>query len=216
MDTVHDLGGMQGFGPIEVNAPPFAHDWERRMWALAKNIPGPPGSTIDWWRHIVERLPPAAYLSMPYFEKWCLTHMTDQITGGVFTLDEVVAGHTARRQDPPAPTGLPGARARLRANEYFFDRPLDTPPLFAPGDPVRTLAHVTANHTRLPRYARDRRGEILAHRGAHVFADLSATGVEEPRHLYTVVFAATELWGDEADPRDTVTLDLWESYLGPA
>jgi nitrile hydratase len=39
MDTVHDLGGMQGFGPIAVSAPPFAHEWERRMWALAKNPP---------------------------------------------------------------------------------------------------------------------------------------------------------------------------------
>ena len=32
-------------------------------------------------------------------------------------------------------------------------------------------------------------------------------------HLYTVVFAATELWGDDADHRDEVSLDLWESYL---
>jgi nitrile hydratase len=31
-----------------------------------------------------------------------------------------------------------------------------------------------------------------------------------------VVFAATELWADVEDPRDEVTLDLWQSYLEPA
>jgi hypothetical protein len=35
-------------------------------------------------------------------------------------------------------------------------------------------------------------------------------------HLYTVCVTATELWGPEVNPRDTVTLDLWESYLAPA
>lgn len=215
MDGIHDLGGMQGFGRVAVDAPPFAHDWERRMWAVAKNT-GAADWTIDWWRHMVERLPPPVYLSIPYFEKWCLTYMTGFISSGVFTMDEVLAGHTDRRQSPPAPSGLAGAMARLRANERFFDKPAESQPAFAAGDAVRTVATVSANHTRLPRYARDRVGKVLAHRGCHVFADRSAEGHEEGQHLYTVAFAAPELWGPEADPRDEVTLDLWESYLAPA
>ncbi|MDA0963379.1 MAG: nitrile hydratase subunit beta, partial [Proteobacteria bacterium] len=39
---------------------------------------------------------------------------------------------------------------------------------------------------------------------------------ETPEPLYTVVFAATDLWADAEDPRDEVTLDLWQSYLEPA
>ncbi|MEO0991683.1 MAG: SH3-like domain-containing protein, partial [Pseudomonadota bacterium] len=102
---------------------------------------------------------------------------------------------------------------RLKQNEVFFDRPMDTKPAFSEGDTVVTVAHVDARHTRLPRYARDRQGTVLAYRGAHLFADTSAEGREEPQHLYTVEFPATELWGPSADPKDSVTLDLWESYF---
>ena len=36
-----------------------------------------------------------------------------------------------------------------------------------------------------------------------------------PEPLYSVRFEATELWGDSAEPRQTVNIDLWESYLEP-
>ena len=72
------------------------------------------------------------------------------------------------------------------------------------------------NHTRLPRYARDTRGTIIAHHGCHFLPDEGAKGNHVGDHLYTVCFAAAELWGPEANPRDTVTLDLWERYLVPA
>ena len=73
-----------------------------------------------------------------------------------------------------------------------------------------------AGHTRLPRYARGRRGEIHHCHGAHVFPDSNAMGGGEcPQHLYTVVFPARELWGPEAEGDDKVYLDLWESYLEP-
>ncbi len=69
-------------------------------------------------------------------------------------------------------------------------------------------------HTRLPRYARGRTGVIERLHGAHVFPDSNAHGRgEDPRPLYTVRFTAQELWGEAADPRDGVRLDLWEPYL---
>ena len=72
-------------------------------------------------------------------------------------------------------------------------------------------------HTRLPRYARGSRGRIVLYHGAHVFPDTSAHDLGEcPEHLYTVRFEASELWGDTAEGRGTVNLDLWESYLAPA
>ena len=74
-----------------------------------------------------------------------------------------------------------------------------------------------AGHTRLPRYARGKAGSIVSHHGAHVLPDASAHGKGDmPQHLYTVRFAARELWGECANPRDSVHLDLWESYLEPA
>jgi nitrile hydratase len=67
MDGVHDLGGVQGFGPLEIDRdePPFHHDWEARMWGLNEAMTGDPGWTIDWWRH-VRLILPLDYLSRPY------------------------------------------------------------------------------------------------------------------------------------------------------
>ena len=75
MDGPHDLGGKDGFGAIDVEAPDFREDWERRQWALSKNVPLP-GGTIDWWRHVRETSIPADYLTRPYLDSWLETDMT--------------------------------------------------------------------------------------------------------------------------------------------
>ena len=54
-------------------------------------------------------------------------------------------------------------------------------------------------------------------RGCHVFPDAVATGAgEQPQWLYTVVFSGRELWGEDADPAATVSIDAFEPYLEPA
>lgn len=212
MDGPHDLGGKQGFGPIDTDAPPFRHDWEARQWALSKNA-RTPGGTLDWWRATMELMPPAAYLSQPYFVKWCLNDLVQAIDKGVFTVEEVVNGTTERTAPPATPRNVAGALERLRQDCADFERPAATDPLFVIGDSVQTQRHGHSGHTRLPAYARGATGTIAAHHGAHVFADSDAAGIEDPKHLYTVAFPARELWGAEADPRDTVLLDLWEPYL---
>ena len=56
--------------------------------------------------------------------------------------------------------------------------------------------------------------KVLADRGVFVFPDTNAHQQgENPQHLYSVRFTARELWGEQAPPRDTVHLDLWDSYL---
>ena len=71
-----------------------------------------------------------------------------------------------------------------------------------------------SGHTRLPRYLRDCVGEIVLHHGAHVLPDASATLTgEAPEHLYGVMFSAREVWGEDADPKQSIVADLWESYL---
>ena len=54
------------------------------------------------------------------------------------------------------------------------------------------------------------------HYGSQVYPDLSAEGVDEGRHLYSVCFDASELWGESADVNSVVYVDLWEDYLEPA
>ncbi|MEO0619519.1 MAG: SH3-like domain-containing protein, partial [Pseudomonadota bacterium] len=94
------------------------------------------------------------------------------------------------------------------------DRIIDTSPAFSVGDTITTRNISPRGHTRLPRYARAKRGVIIRHHGAHVFPDSNARGDgEAPNHLYAVRFTAQELWGPDAHARDTVVLDLWENYF---
>ena len=84
---------------------------------------------------------------------------------------------------------------------------------FAPGDRVRTRIADPTHHTRLPRYARGARGEIVSTAGHHPLADDRARGLaSDPRAVYHVRFAASDLFGagDHA-----VVVELWEDYLEP-
>ncbi len=97
------------------------------------------------------------------------------------------------------------------------DRAVAQPPRFTVGEQVRTVLMHPSGHTRLPRYAREKTGRIEAVRGGFVFPDANAHGKgEAPEWLYTVVFEARTLWGKDADPKATVSIDAFESYLEPA
>ena len=82
---------------------------------------------------------------------------------------------------------------------------------FSPGDVVRTTRADPPHHSRVPRYARGAVGTVVEPNGLHPLADLRAQGLPaEPEPVYTVRFAATELFG-EGDHH--VTVDVWESRL---
>jgi nitrile hydratase len=84
---------------------------------------------------------------------------------------------------------------------------------FAPGEPVRARLHAASGHTRLPLYVRGRPGVVCALRGRFPLPDeLAKHGAVTPEALYSVRFAARDLWGDEAGDHH-VHLDLYESYL---
>ena len=97
-----------------------------------------------------------------------------------------------------------------------FDRPSDATARFAVGDAVVTLRNGAPGHTRLPQYARGRTGRVEHDHGAHVLPDRNVDGEGYAEPLYTVSFAATELWPDAKGRDDRVYIDLWESYLAPA
>ena len=69
------------------------------------------------------------------------------------------------------------------------------------------------SHTRLPRYCRGKAGTIAAVHGAHVYPDANARDEgESPQWLYTVRFAARELWGPDTTAA-AVYVDCFEPYL---
>ena len=87
---------------------------------------------------------------------------------------------------------------------------------FKPGDAVITRNWQPRGHTRLPGYARGHRGRIHLFHGVYILPDAHAHGRGRcPEPLYSVGFESGELWGDAAEPKERVYIDLWESYLHP-
>jgi len=219
MNGVHDMGGMRGMGPIapEPNEPVFHERWEARVYALNRAVGFVGKWNIDAGRHSRERIPPADYLRMSYYEKWLAGLIMLLQESGLATEAELESGRPAPGSAKATPALTTERVAAVVAARGSFDRPVNTPPRFAVGQPVRTKKINPTGHTRLPRYARGRIGIVDRVHGAHVFPDSNAHfRGEDPQHLYSVRFSARELWGEEAAPRDSVYIDLWESYLYPA
>jgi nitrile hydratase len=214
MNSIHDLGGMDGFGPVvaEPDEPPFHAPWEGRVLAMYRALGFTGTWTIDQSRASIEAMDPIAYLRDSYYKKWFLG-LTDRLqTHGLVGNDEIAAGASLRAGVPLARTLTPADVPGLKRGDYA--RPAAAPPRFAPGDRVRTRNLNPATHTRLPRYARDKIGVVEANRGCHVYPDTAAIGAGEgPQWLYTVVFDARTLWGDDADPALTVSIEAFEPYL---
>ncbi len=219
MNGIHDLGGMHGMGPIhaEANEPAFHEKWEGRAAGILEVMTFPAGFTVDRFRHLRETLRPDLYLTQTYYEQWLYIAEQALLESGMISADELAggkaAGDAAKRTDAMRAEAV-WAFLHDRAGS---DRPLDIAPRFAIGQRVRARNNQPDGHTRLPRYARGKLGLVTRQHGGHVFPDASAHGKgDAPQHLYTIAFSACELWGQQANPRDKVHLDLWESYLEPA
>lgn len=211
MDGIHDLGGKQGFGPIPINDNvTFQHPWEARLWGLSR-AGVTHGITIDWFRHGIERMMPADYLTFPYFQKWSTNILMLLIDNGALAMDEAISGKL-KSPHPAADTlSLNDIITKNRASATDFSSEIDAKPKHKIGDTIKTKRQINTNHTRLPAYARGASGTIIAHHKAHWLPDAGAKNTHKAEHLYTVEFTATELWG--TDDNDTITLDLWESYF---
>ena len=216
MNGAQDLGGQMGFGPVapEADEPLFHAPWERRAFGLTLAMGATGSWTIDASRHARESLPPAEYLAASYYEIW--TRGVERLAAarGLVSPEELRRGR-AEGEPAPIPRVLKAADvAAVLARGGPASRPAEAPARFAAGDRVRTRVMNPTGHTRLPRYARGKLGAVEIVHGAHVFPDTNAHGLgERPQWLYTVRFEGRELWGEEADPTLSVSVDAWESYL---
>jgi nitrile hydratase subunit beta len=155
-------------------------------------------------RHAIERIAPPRYLNSTYYERWLDAAQILLMEKRVISRAEL----EARDAEPPVPSqppvhfeGPPYKASQMRAR-------------FRVGDRVIASNLNRAGHTRLPRYARGKRGVIWRDWGVYAFPDSNAHGGgDRPQHVYSVEFEAHELWGASASSRDKVHLDLWEDYL---
>jgi nitrile hydratase beta subunit len=212
-----DIGGRDGYGAVrpEPEGELFHARWEPRVLALTLAM-GPSGAwNIDASRSARETLPDYARLS--YYEIWfeALCRLLEQ--RGLIRPAELAAGRPMGDTPPLARVlradEVPAALARGTPTE----RSTANPARFSLGDAVRTYAGEVPHHTRLPHYARGKRGRVERVHGPHVFADANASGRGEmPQWLYTVAFDGRELWGADATAGLRVSIDAWEPYLDQA
>jgi nitrile hydratase len=204
VDGVHDLGGVEGFGPVELtpSEPVFHEDWERRAFRVNMASLIAVGSGAARWRHGIERMDPVHYLSSSYYEHWLTSSSSLLVESGVVSSDELEERAGGRfplsRPDRGTP---PEAEAR-------------TEPRFKVGQRVRVREWHPQGHTRAPRYVQGKRGKVTRIDGAFNLPDVEAHGgdlVVDP--TYSVRFTSRELWGDGGTDGASINVDVWEHYL---
>jgi nitrile hydratase len=215
MNGVHDMGGMQGYGPVivEENEPLFHHAWESRALAIVLAMGAAGKWNIDWSRSVRESIPPALYLSVGYYQIWFEGLERLLLQAGLVEPKEI---GSAKALVPP----VEGVRKLLKENVAATlikggptERETHNAAQFSVGQTVKTRQINPSTHTRLPHYCRDKLGVITAIHGAHVYPDTNALRQgEQPQWLYTVSFDANELWGEDTTA-SSVRVDCWEPYL---
>jgi nitrile hydratase beta subunit len=208
MDGIHDLGGFQGVGPVEVepDEPVFHSPWEGRVFGMTGVLALQGLTNTDEFRHAIERMDPLHYLGSPYYEHWLTGLATLLVEKGIVSADEL-----RRQAGGSFPLARPVARGAGAGLEPGRPEP------FAVGERVRVRDLHRSGHTRCPAYVRGRHGVVVRVDGDGRLPDQHAHGVKarsEP--VYSVRFDAAELWGDDADSGASVCVDLWHSYLEPA
>jgi nitrile hydratase beta subunit len=216
MNGVHDMGGQQDMGPVvfEKDEPVFHASWEARIYALNRAMRALRKWSLDTDRHALELMSAVDYLRMSYYERWLYRLEAQVVQYGLVSREEFESGQPAPGSTKASPP------LTLATSDRWLDRGIassDDPrvrPSFKVSQRVRARNINPTGHTRLPRYARGKTGVIARDHGVYLFPDSNAHFQGEKRqHVYSVRFAARELWGASASPRDSVHLDLWDDYL---
>jgi nitrile hydratase beta subunit len=226
MNGVHDLGGTDGLGPVQVeqDEPVWHADWEKAVFAMLPTNAAKGFFGIDEFRHGIEQMPAAEYLLSPYYEHWA--HAVEHYGVAKGELDEAEIDKRMQyylenpdaplpeRDDPDLMAFVDGV---VKAGAPAA-RPSDKVAKFAVGDTVTVVDDSPYGHTRKARYIRGKTGVIELAHGTFIYPDSAGNGgPDAPEHVYTVKFTNTELWGAEAaEPNGVVYFDVWEPYIVPA
>jgi nitrile hydratase len=217
MDGIHDMGGMQDWGSVKAPDPdePVFHDeWEKKAFAMALLSMRVSGTNLDAFRYAMDRLHPMDYMGDGYYGRW-LRGAENLLTDSGIIAPGAVDARARNRlgagvaepeaPEPHKPDYAPTGPGSLRQ--------VDSKPAYAVGDRVRAADIHPKGHTRLPRFVRGRSGTVRKVQPAHLLPDTHAHFQgENPQHVYSVEFASSELWGQDAEDF-VINVDLYESYL---
>ena len=217
MNGIHDMGGMDGFGPVHPveSAEVFHAAWEGDVMAISRVMGAIGAWNIDQGRYGIEVLPPPLYLKS-YYRRWLERFERAIVQYGYADADEIAAGRSLRPGKTPPRGKLTVAGVDRLTRRGTFTRPETAPARFAIGDRVRARNMHPRTHTRLPRYVRGHVGVVERLHGCHVFPDTEAMGQgENATWLYTVRFEGRDLWGSGSEPGLAVSVEAFEPYLEP-
>jgi nitrile hydratase len=212
VDGVHDMGGMQGFGPVVTPDGGLSHHeaWEVRAQVLAV-------LSRSATRNGIEHLDPATYLASSYYERWLRTAETTLVRRGHVTQAELNRWISTFAADPDArpPVRNDPLMAELIRGLGPHHHRVANRTRYQVGAPVRVRRTRPEGHHRCPRYVRGAVGEIEKVIGADPVPGVAGPhAVREP--CYTVRFDSVELFGDrtaDGEPPYVLLIDLWERYL---
>jgi nitrile hydratase len=210
------MGGMHGMGPIqyEKDEPVFHAGWEGRIFALNRAAGAWGKWNIDASRYQRELIPADEYLRMSYYERFVAGLIELLVNSGLTTRAEIESGSPASGSAKAMPALTASKVPALVEKGVPTDRDVAVRPAFKAGQRVRARNMHPTGHIRLPRYTRGKLGKIVRDHGVFVFPSTNAHFLgEKPQHVYSVRFAARELWGAQADASDAVYVDVWEDYL---
>lgn len=222
MNGIHDMGGMHGFGAVDVgDDAPFHGDWDRAVFAVEKLLRYQSVYGVDEKRHAIERIDPTTYLKASYYERWAIgaeTLLRETGTVQDHELEAAIDDHDCtgplnidRDEDKSAADNLVETVHEEFRQDANYDRD-SVEPQFESGTEVVVRNDHPSGHTRCPRYVRRAKGIIESVRGTYVVPDDAVRGEEVAEPLYGVRFDTTDLWNDGTDG-DTIHVDLWERYL---
>ena len=197
VDSIHDIGGREGFGPVvvEPDEPVIHYAWERRALGMTMNSFVRGLNNGGEFRHGIERMDAVHYLTSRYYEHWLTGVATRYVETGAVTLGELE--ERAGGRFPLSYAVVPDAAPPPPGKERTL------------GERVRVRDLETRGHTRCPGYVRGWVGTVVRVDPPSSLPDLEAHSTERRvEEQYSIAF----------DNGEGVTLhvDLWASYLEDA
>ena len=208
MNSLHDLGGMHGFGKVWTlpEGVAFHSESERRIFGVMMGLMAGGWCDTDGFREDVEGLPLSIY-ARECFPWNYLAGMEKQLEERGLLMPGDLEAWVAQGAKPTPWPAVPPSVVPVQE-----ETPL--PALYHTGDTVRTRSTNFQGHTRLPRYLRGQVGTITNERGIYDFPDaLAARAGRRPQPVYTVEFRAQDVWGPDAAGADCLSAEIFQDYI---